>query len=169
MSVQNQVHQEQKFTGKHMLAIMIAFFGVIIAVNIFMATKARGTWTGLVVKNSYVASQQYNSQLKEAEALRASGLRSDLAYESGKLSFILKDRAGSILPLSDAIIEIGRPAYEQADQTFALIPSGDGSYVLAIDLDRGAWAVKISGQNGETKYRRDARIFVQSDGRGMVE
>ena len=49
-----------EFTGRHMLAIMLAFFGVIIAVNLVMATLASKSWTGLVVKNTYVASQQFN-------------------------------------------------------------------------------------------------------------
>ena len=46
-----------RFTGFHMLACMIVFFGVIVAVNLTMATLASQSWTGLVVKNSYVASQ----------------------------------------------------------------------------------------------------------------
>jgi nitrogen fixation protein FixH len=41
---------QKEFTGRHMLLIMIAFFGVIIAVNITMAVVARQSWTGLVAK-----------------------------------------------------------------------------------------------------------------------
>ncbi|RWK14298.1 FixH family protein, partial [Mesorhizobium sp.] len=48
------------FTGRHMLAIILAFFGVVIAVNLTMATLANTSWTGLVVENTYVASQQFN-------------------------------------------------------------------------------------------------------------
>ena len=52
----------KEFTGRHMLAIMLAFFGTIIAVNLVMAIFASRSWTGLVVKNSYVASQEFNEK-----------------------------------------------------------------------------------------------------------
>lgn len=54
------------FTGRHMTAILVAFFGVVIAVNITMATFATRTFGGVVVENSYVASQKYNDWLAAA-------------------------------------------------------------------------------------------------------
>ena len=61
------------FTGKHMAAIMIAFFGVVIAVNVLMARLATSTFGGLVVENSYVASQKFNRWLGEARSEKALG------------------------------------------------------------------------------------------------
>ncbi|MBP6380449.1 MAG: FixH family protein, partial [Sphingorhabdus sp.] len=55
------------FTGYHMAAILIGFFGIVIAVNIYMAKVAVGTFGGTVVDNSYVASQNYNEWLAEAD------------------------------------------------------------------------------------------------------
>lgn len=57
-----QTDKPKEFTGRHMLAIMLAFFGVIIAVNGVMATFATRSWSGLVVENTYVASQQFNER-----------------------------------------------------------------------------------------------------------
>jgi len=57
----------RRFSGRHMTAILIAFFGVVIAVNLTMATFATRTFGGVVVENSYVASQQYNDWLAAAE------------------------------------------------------------------------------------------------------
>ncbi len=59
--------QPKPFTGRHMLFAMLAFFGVIIAVNLTMAVFATKSWTGLVVKNSYVASQAFNRELEQAK------------------------------------------------------------------------------------------------------
>ena len=61
------------FTGRHMTAILVVFFGVVIAVNFTMARYARATFGGLVVENSYVASQEFNQWLDEAEAGDALG------------------------------------------------------------------------------------------------
>ena len=62
-----------EFTGRHMLAAMLAFFGVIIAVNITMAVFAQTSWTGFVVRNSYVASQEFNGKVAAARAQAALG------------------------------------------------------------------------------------------------
>ncbi len=48
------------FTGKHMLGVMIAGFGIVAAVNFYMASLAVGGFHGIVVENSYVASQKFN-------------------------------------------------------------------------------------------------------------
>ena len=60
-----------RFTGKHMAAVFIGGFGVVIAVNLVMASYAVGSFHGTVVENSYVASQNYNDWLRQAAASKA--------------------------------------------------------------------------------------------------
>ena len=50
----------RELTGRHVLVITLCAFGTIIAVNVFMAVMAVGTFPGLEVKNSYVASQTFD-------------------------------------------------------------------------------------------------------------
>ena len=63
-----RLDDDHPFTGRHMLAVVFAFFAAIIAVNLVMAFLATGTFPGLVVKNSYVASQGYNQRLAETRS-----------------------------------------------------------------------------------------------------
>jgi len=56
----------RRFTGWHFTAIIVGFFGVVIAVNVTMAMFATRTFGGVVVENSYVASQHYNGWLEAA-------------------------------------------------------------------------------------------------------
>ena len=56
----------KRFSGWHATAIIVGFFGVVIAVNMTMATLAVRTFGGTVVENSYVASQEYNRWLAAA-------------------------------------------------------------------------------------------------------
>jgi nitrogen fixation protein FixH len=56
----------RRFSGWHATAIIVAFFGVVVAVNVTMATLAVRTFGGTVVENSYVASQEYNRWLAAA-------------------------------------------------------------------------------------------------------
>ena len=49
-------------TGPKFFAIFASFFVVIIAVNLVMAFSAIRTFPGLEVKNSYVASQEFDRE-----------------------------------------------------------------------------------------------------------
>ena len=71
----------RRFTGWHMTAIMIAFFGVIITVNMTMAVFATRTFGGKVVENSYVASQQFNEWLAAARAQEKLGWKHELSLD----------------------------------------------------------------------------------------
>lgn len=62
-----------RFDGRKMSAILIAGFAVVIGVNVYAAVVAKRTFGGLVVENSYVASQEYNGWLKEATEEQALG------------------------------------------------------------------------------------------------
>ncbi len=61
------------FTGRRLAAILVSFFAVVIAVNLAMAMVARGSWSGLVVANSYVASQEFNEKVAAAREQRERG------------------------------------------------------------------------------------------------
>ncbi|MEM7303609.1 MAG: FixH family protein [Pseudomonadota bacterium] len=158
-----------RFTGWHMLACMVAFFGVIIVVNFTMATMASRSWTGLVVKNSYVASQKFNRELAAAKAQKASGWRSDVTYSDGELSIALNDKTGALLPLESVFILIGRPAFEQLDQRLAATVSPSGTATLKTELAPGEWSLRIDATVDGRPYRRDARMFVNGQGKGIVQ
>jgi nitrogen fixation protein FixH len=156
--------REWQFTGWHMLFSMLAFFGVIITVNMTMAVLAGRSWTGLVVKNSYVASQHFNEDLVEARRQAARGWRGQLVVEPSGLNFELTDRTGKPVMLGDLTASVGRPASEAYDQTVVLKPVAQGRYRGDVALGPGIWAIKITGGSGENSYRRDERIEVPGAG-----
>ena len=157
--------QKGEFTGWHMLCMMVLFFGVIITVNVTMAVMAGRTWTGLVVKNSYVESQKFNGHLQAARAQHAKGWRTSLTYRDGQLLFQIQDRDGGSLNLKDVKLEYGRPAFEQADQTTALQPKGEGRYSTKLNLGEGDWVLRLTATKYGQLYRRDSRLNVLSAGR----
>jgi len=150
-----------EFTGWHMLAILIAFFGVVIAVNVYMSWSAISTWTGLVVENSYVASQEFNAKLKTANARIAAGWRGGLAYDEGKLVFTLVDAKGAPVALGTVTVEVNRPVGVTGDRTLTLEKQADGSHTVATALDDGVWNAEIAAEvPGETVYEHHARLIV---------
>jgi nitrogen fixation protein FixH len=149
--------QPRTFTGRHMLAIMIAFFGVIIAVNLTMAAFAWTSWTGLVVQNSYVASQEFNDRAEAGRAQAALGWQGELAYSHGELRYRLVRRNGAAVPINGVEVALGRPTYDADDTTIMPAPTGDGGFASNIRLGDGQWIVRVSAEAGLTEPWLDIR------------
>ncbi len=164
----NKTKQEFRFTGMHMLVCMVAFFGVIIAVNVTMATFASSSWTGLVVKNSYVASQKFNAELAVAKVQAKLGWTSNVTYQNQQLKFSLLDRDGLRLTPEVVNVSLGRPAFEQQDRQIQLQVGKSGAYGTRIELEDGMWMLRFDASTSEQSYRRDLRLFVKL-GTGKIE
>lgn len=169
MSAQIPTNKSPRFTGTHFAICMAAFFGIIIAVNIGMATLASTTWTGLVVRNSYVASQQFNATLAAAKIQKSTGWRSEITYQNGKIVVQLKDRDGLSLKLTQPQISVGRPVYEQQDKVVTLSLLDDGSASTMLRLEPGEWSLRLEGLIDGKPYRRDARVRVDATHSGEVQ
>lgn len=131
------------FTGRHMLALMIGFFSVVIGVNVFMAVSSSRTWTGLVVENSYVASQEFQQKLDLQREQTALGWTPDFAYRPGRLSFALRDAAGTPLDITGVTVTLTRPVGAAEDQVVTLLREPDGAYAAELTLKDGVWDAQI--------------------------
>jgi nitrogen fixation protein FixH len=158
-----QAPASREFTGRHMLLLMLAFFGVIITVNLTMATLANTSWTGFVVKNSYVASQHFNERAAEGRAQAALGWTGELQVAAGRLIYRLRDANGAVIPLDGAHAALHRPVSAE-DRTLALEPAGGGALATEADLADGAWIIEIDADAGLERPYRDVRRFFVSDG-----
>lgn len=153
-----------KFTGKHMLAIILAFFGVVITVNLVMAVAASRSWTGLVVKNTYVASQQFNRKAEEGRAQAALGWKGKLAIADGRVSYRLVDAGGALVPADGVVVTFRRPVSDAEDRTLTLERGADGTFSLAEPVRDGVWIVEVDADAGLEKPYRDVRRIVVGNG-----
>lgn len=152
-----------EFTGRHMLTITLAFFGIIIAVNMTMATLARSSWTGLVVQNSYVASQQFNRKAQEGRAQAALHWQGTLTVANGMIRYALVDAVGKpVLPAS-VKVTFRHPAYDAEDRTIELAPEPGGAFSTRQAVRDGAWIVEVDAEVGRAvPYRQVQRVFVRN-------
>jgi nitrogen fixation protein FixH len=144
------------FTGWHMTGVMVLFFGTIITVNMIMAWNASHSWSGLVVQNTYVASQQFNAKVAEARALAASGIEGSLTIGDGRVAYRVVDAKGMPVLADDVMAVFKRPVDERKDFSVALAAAGQGLFVATRDVPAGQWVVDIS-----TK-REGAKVFHQT-------
>lgn len=144
------------FTGRHMTAIIVAFFGVVIAVNVLMARLAIGTFGGQVVENSYVASQHFNRWLDEAEAEKALGWNADAGRTAdGRLSVTLRG-----LPPGEVVLAaVARhPLGRQPDQALAFVAQGGGRFVSVQPLPPGRWRLRLQVQAAGRMWRTEGEV-----------
>jgi nitrogen fixation protein FixH len=138
------VKAEKQFTGRHMLLIMLSFFGVVVGVNMFMVYSANKSWTGLVVKNSYVASQNFNELTARLEASKAFGLHGKAKYEAGKVVISVTDAAGKPIALTNPILEMGDAKGDQ-NAAMPIVVQADGTLAAEKILAVGQWSGIVSG------------------------
>ena len=145
------------FTGRHMLAITLSFFGVVIGVNGYMAYSSSRTWTGLVVENSYVESQKFDATQKRMAEQKALGWQFEFAFEAGEVRFAILDRDGAPLELGAVTLTVRRPVGGHDDRTADMALNDDGTYSAALSLLPGSWdAIVVADPtpHGRVEFQR---------------
>ena len=137
----------RRITGWHAAAALIAFFGVVIAVNVTMATFATRTFGGVVVENSYVASQKYNDWLAKAERQKQLGWTIEPKIDSNRHVLVGFDGSGAEVT-GFARHPLGREA--DIPLTFA---AGHGGFQSNERLPAGRWSVHLLVKRGSDEAR----------------
>jgi nitrogen fixation protein FixH len=133
-----------RLTGWHVLILVTTFFGIVIAVDVGMATMAYRTFSGEVAADPYEAGLLYNRTLAERRAQAALGWAADIAMiGGGDLRVTVKDRAGR--PVEGLKVEatLERPATEAGRTQLAFSPTAPGRYDTRAGRRPGAWDVRV--------------------------
>ncbi|WP_237219998.1 FixH family protein [Sphingomonas arenae] len=131
-----------------MTAILVAFFGVVITVNMVMATLATRTFGGVVVENSYVASQQYNRWLAAARKQDALGwsIHSSLdAHRRVEVAISVKD--------AELTGFARHPLGRAPDLALTFTRAADGHLRSNQALPQGRWSVHLLARKGLDEAR----------------
>jgi nitrogen fixation protein FixH len=149
------------FTGWHMLAILIAFFGVIISVNLLMAYYANTSWSGILAKNTYVASQEFNAQARQARQWAAEGFGGTLEVGGDRIVYRLTGPDAVIAAVSDVTAIFHRPVGDHQDFTLPLVRTGEGVYAADRTLAAGQWIVDLAAtRDGKVVFHKAERIVI---------
>lgn len=147
-----------ELTGKHVLAITVGSFAVIIAVNLTLAYQAIRTFPGLEVSNSYVASQGFNERKAAQEAL---GWQLAPSYANGRVDLAFTDRNGVPVAVTGLDVLIGRVTSTMDDTTPVFVAVGD-VYSSDLVLARGKWMVEVTAWSLDgTLFEQRAELFVR--------
>jgi nitrogen fixation protein FixH len=161
MTIRHGTHTGREFTGRHMLIITVSFFAVVIAVNLTLAYFANSSWSGLVVQNSYVASQSFDKDMQIARRQHALGWQDQTTLTRDALQVALKDRDG--LPLTGLSVRatLRRTVTELQDLHLKLNEGASGIYSTTVTIDPGVWEADVTAERpGQDAVRNVHRLVV---------
>ncbi len=145
----------------------VAFFVVLALVDGTMVTIAIRTQTGVVNKHPYEQGLSYNQVVKASETQNMLGWNGDISYKqesktSGKLFFILKDKAGKILQADNVLATITRPTQDGIDFQVIFKLSKSGYFESEVNFPLpGLWEVRIYATQGKNSYLKSKRIVLE--------
>lgn len=144
-----QLSPPRRFTGRHMAAILVAFFAVVIAVNMLMATVAVRSFGGTVVENSYVASQKFNGWLAQARAQQRLGWQEAVSLDSARhIRLSLRNRAGAPVSAESIGAVAQHPLGRAPDIRLDLRERAPGLYLSDRALPPGRWQLRFDLRHG---------------------
>ncbi len=148
----------KRFTGWHATGMLVAFFGIVIAVNVVMATMATGTFGGTVVDNSYVASQRYNDWLAAAREQESYGWAESIGRSGDRAELTVTAEAG---PLAGARIEATaiHPLGRSEPIALRFEEIAEGVYRSREVLPEGRWLLQVEIESGNRTKRVRAELL----------
>jgi nitrogen fixation protein FixH len=136
----------------HVLAMLLAFFGAVIAVDVGFSILAVQSFPGEDEPNSYAQGLRFNATLASERAQRALGWTAGAALRAmaggAGVDLRIHDRNGA--PLSGLTIEatLRRPTDQRLDRPLAFQDLGGGRYRALIGaLQAGQWRLRARARD----------------------
>lgn len=127
------------FTGWHMLAIMVGFFGIVIGVNITLAVMAARSNTGLVVEDSYKAGLTYDRDMAKAKLDAAMDIHPKLHLVGDTLRVALVNSNGMPVDVKALNLTLGHPVSVTTDEVMTFTAETPGIFTSQARLTEGVW------------------------------
>lgn len=143
--------QGKPLKARHVLAMFVGGFGVIIAVNLTLAYNAVATFPGVETPNVYVTSQRFDADRAAQDAL---GWQVTAAYADARLTLAVTDQRGAPVQPQIQSATLGRATTVTEDR----VPQfdWDGQALTApAQLDVGNWNLRLELRAADgTVFRR---------------
>jgi nitrogen fixation protein FixH len=154
-------------TGRKVFLMLVAFFGVVIGVNMIMMKLAILTLPGTDVDSAYTASLAYENEIAAAHVQNARNWKIDAHIErapDGGAMLQVEARDDQGRPMSGLKFNgrFERPTDRRADQPIALAETGIGIYRgSAAPIAPGQWDLVLEGDAaGQRMFLSKNRVLL---------
>jgi len=157
---------EHRLHGWQVLACLLVFFAVVLAVNAAMIYWAVSTYSGVVASEPYRKGLHYNARVRAAERQQQLHWQDVLTIDrDGQVRFVVTDADGSRIRNLSVEIAIGRPSSNREDSKLVLTADSTGDYRARISaLPPGSWIIGIearrSAADPDPIFRARRRLWI---------
>ena len=154
----------KRITGRHVLLMLVAFFGVMLVANTAFVFVAVRSFPGEAEKKSYLQGVRFNETLAARAEQEKLGWRAEIAgFDETHVELRFFDASGEALAGLTVAGELQRPAFDGADQPLIFTETALGVYRADVNaLEKGAW--DLSGAADDEAGRQfvfEARVSVK--------
>lgn len=158
--------QSRRLSGRAILLMLLAFFGVVLAVNAVFVAFALRSFTGLSTERPYQRGLEWNRELAAVAAQKSRGwsVSAEVVADGGEARILVSFADAAGRPLDGLTVrgELRRPASQGSDVAAPLAAEGDGRYGAAVTLPlRGQWDLRIEAQAADgAPYILEKRLWL---------
>ena len=143
-----------RITGWHVLFAVVAFFGVVIAVDATFLVAAYRSFPGQVSVTPYEDGLAFNRDVARRQAQAALGWSATAAPVAGGVQVEIADRQGA--PVQGLALTglLRRPATEAGEIALKFSEASPGRYFATARPGGGAWDLEASAKDHPFKAER---------------
>jgi nitrogen fixation protein FixH len=157
----------REMTGRTVFGLLVAFFGVVIGANAFLAHEALSTFGGVEIDSPYRAGQLFAREVAMARTQDAQHWQVDAkvtpaANGSTLLDILARNAAGAPLVGMTAAAVFARPTDRRLDRAVAVIEGAAGRFRGSVDIAAGQWDLVIElSRHGDRLFRSKNRVVIR--------
>ncbi len=153
----------RRLTGFKVLLLLIAFFGIVFAVNGYMMYTAIDTFPGLATESTYEAGRRFPKDIAAAKAQAESGWTAELTARrnsDGKayVSFSPKDASGAPVSGLAVTVHLFRPTTDDGEHTVTLKEGEIGVYRVTTEVGPGVYDIELVADGPKGSFRSNNRV-----------
>lgn len=159
--------QPRELTGRAVLLWLLAFFGVVFAVNGIMVKAATSTFGGVETQSSYKAGLMFEQEVARAHAQdelhwQVSGHVSRDSKGDAVLDVTVRDANGKAVSGIIAEARLAHPADGRLDRDIDLRGIGGGAFHGIVQAQAGRWDLIVDLlRDGERVFRSRSEIVLR--------
>jgi len=146
--------------------LIIAITILVVVITAVTIMTGSSVFDGVVVEKPYETGLDWDKVQEKKTRLGWTLSTKHTTYRIGRnvVSFMVRDRNGTLLQDALASVKVSRPATVQYDRTSQAAPGQDGSFSAVIDLPSyGKWDLIISVKNGADVIEFVRPVFVERE------
>ena len=151
---------QKPLRGRQVFLMFLAFFGVIVTVNMIFMTYALKTHSGVVTDKPYEKGLAHDAYLAKAQSQPK--WNTGFTFENNILRVSLKNEENEPLNSANVNVYFMRPIKSGDDFTMQMRYVGGGIYEIAPEFPHiGAWNIKLDTKWNGKQYQNSHNLIVK--------